>query len=1035
MAYLTPRQRREQSNKNTEQGAVNSDTKYLTPRQRRALEQSGASSVSPKKPAKSPMLKKSANTLEGAMEQARQKNYSGKLDMSDFSGKSSGIIQDNPVVWKKPFVTSPVPIKKLDPLPVKLLKSVPNFAASVFAAPGEALRHTSIQASNTIQGKPFKDIPKETSFTKDILPSGASKALDNLQQKHPIAGGLVRMGLETGADPTSYIGAGTIKNVKMGTAEKVMQNTVNQNTKIVNSLKPKTVAKTSTKLSEDLPSPASKIVTNKKAEPFTFKAAWDKLNKAYTRVVDTAHPFRKTDEETYRLATNSKSTGGIVDHILTNELVDKNGIKVGESFKKTVEAIPKGKEEDFWTYMSQRHNIDRAREGKALQPNYTQEMSAKAVAQFEAANPGYKKIGDSITGWIDNFMTKWGVDAGIVDKEVYSKLRETYKSYFPTQREFSELEKSINGGAKRKYIDLDTPIKKAVESERDIKNPIENIMNLVNRTVRTAKYNEVGKSLLDSVRKAPDKLKDLAEVIPTQEGMFANTDNVVSILENGKPTYLRINNKDLLDALNGLPKNTTNIKGLSNATNIFKSLITQKNPIFAIRNIARDLPTAYINGTEKNPIKFGRDLVSAGKDLLTNSKAAQQYKGVGGGGANFFNSGNPAKSAAQLNGGGIKSIIRKPLDAIEKFNNLTETAPRLAEFKRVTKKTGDVQKGLYAANDVTTNFSRGGDITKALDRNGVAYLNAGVQGLDKLVRQVATKPLQTLAKGAVAITAPTLILDHINKNNPAYKDLDQRTKDNYYLFPLPNGTFFKLPKAREYGVLLSTLEQRIARAVTGDKEAFKGLGKTVETNFSPTNPLESNMLSPIISNLPSNKDFAGRAIVPQGMLMDGRSKYLQYDEKTSTPSKWLAQQAKNRGIDLSPKQIDYIVKSYTGVIGQIGLPAATNNGGTSLQKAVKPITSQFTADPLYSNQVLTDFYDNFDKLKQKAADKNITQKIASKLVTPEEAIKNKFNKASLEISDKNKEIRALNQVKDNLKIRKLRQDIINIAKSTNEMLK
>ena len=89
-------------------------------------------------------------------------------------------------------------------------------------------------------------------------------------------------------------------------------------------------------------------------------------------------------------------------------------------------------------------------------------------------------------------MREWGVNAGTIDSEVYNGLRDTYKSYFPTQREFSELERSMPDSVRKQFVDQSSPVKKAKGSERDVNNPIENIMNLVNRTVKTARYNEVG---------------------------------------------------------------------------------------------------------------------------------------------------------------------------------------------------------------------------------------------------------------------------------------------------------------------------------------------------------------------------------------------------------------------------------------------------------------------------------------------------------------------------------------------------------------
>jgi hypothetical protein len=319
---------------------------------------------------------------------------------------------------------------------------------------------------------------------------------------------------------------------------------------------------------------------------------------------------------------------------------------------------------------------------------------------------------------------------------MYRELRYKYKNYFPTQREFSQLEDAIPDGVSKKFVDMRTPIRKATGSARDIKNPVENIMNLVNRTVRTAKYNEVGQTLVSSLRKNPEELSKYAEIL--KDKPKAMTDNIVTVLEKGEPIYVKFNNKGLLDSFNGLPEIINSPKALNAITGVYKSLITQKNLFFAIRNVFRDIPTAYVYGSEHNPFKFAANLGNAAKEIVANGEAYQRYKAVGGGGSNFFSSSKANKAANELIGNktalqkGI-GIAKKPIDFIEKFNNFTETAPRLAEFNTVLDKTGDVDKALAAANDVTVNFARGGNVTKTIDK-GVPYLNAGVQGLDKFFR-------------------------------------------------------------------------------------------------------------------------------------------------------------------------------------------------------------------------------------------------------------------------------------------------------------
>jgi hypothetical protein len=787
-----------------------------------------------------------------------------------------------------------------------------------------------------------------------------------------------------------------------------------------------------------------KIVSSSK-DKATFKQI---KNKLYTSTVDNNNPTAKfskvAKDDTFTLATNSASHKDISNNIMDTALVNKDGIKIGKSLKEVLKDmpndVPMADKASFENYLMDKHNIARAREGKPVKPNYNSEQSAATVSETERLHPEWSAKAKEITKWISDFMDEWGVKAGTLDEGLYNANKKMYPDYIPTNREYSSLELLTKGNGASGYANQTIPIKRATGSARDIIDPRESIAEMVERTVKSAKNNEVFQSMVNSLRNNPEELKGFAEIVGEPNG---NAANVVRVLEKGKPTYVQINDEDLLK--NVLNLNKTNAgkfeRGLRATMNVPKALITHKNPLFGIKNVARDLPTAYVYGSESNPIKFGANYLKAYYDIATNSKVYQQFKGVGAESGNFFDSGDSAKSINKLlrTDNWFQKGLKAIPNGIESFNSITESAPRLSEFKTVLKKTGDIQKALFAAKDVTTNFGRNGNFTKHVD-SGVMYLNAGVQGLDKLARQVKNKPLQTLGKGLASITAPALVINAINKNNPHYQELDNRIKDTYYHIPNPKDggeTFIKIPKSRELGVIFGSLEERALRMFKGDKKAFKGFANTVATNFSPANPIDNNLLAPAFINLPRNKDFADRPIVPQNMIQDKRSPNLQYDEKSSELSKWFGNAVKDLPLPdamKSPKQLDYIMRSYLGGIAQVGLPATTKSldkTKTPGQKAIDVIKSQFISDPTYSNQAVSDFYDNLDKVTSTATDKTIIGKLPSKLLTPEEAIKNRFNKASKEISDLNKLIK---QATSDEEIRNYKKQIIGIATQMNRMV-
>jgi hypothetical protein len=797
------------------------------------------------------------------------------------------------------------------------------------------------------------------------------------------------------------------------------------------------------------------------------------LSDLYQRFVNVQNPtkaFSKAagakvaSENPYILSMNASNSGGVSNFILNEGLADKSGNIIGKSFKDVTAEIPKTQQNAFEDYLLNKHNISRTAEGK---PVFTTDIngnkvdstvSKQVVAAYEKDHPNFKTASENLQKWWGSFIDEWGVNSGLISEDTAKVMRKTYPDYVPTYRDFADIERTSGvKGAKSEFVNQSNTLKKATGSDRNVISPMQSFTQLVQKMVKASKYNEVGQAIVKAIKKSPDELRAFAEIVPEKDSFNlgnnlengidelsvqwknATSDlsknNIVRVMVGGEPVHIQINDKSFLRALTGAdqqPSANLAAKVLRKGTGTYKALITGDNPLFALTNIARDVPTYLINGTENNPIKALGTLGKAAKGVLTNSKEFQEYKALGGGGGGFFK-----QDYASLGKKG--GLISK----VEKFNNATEQTPRFAEYLSTKNKLGNTYdakvQGLYNANDVTTNFARHGDVTKSVDM-GVPYLNPGVQGLDKIIRQVVTHPVGTLVKGVVAVTLPTVALDAINWNNPNYQALDNRTKDNYFL--IPNGldkdangqakTFIKIPKSREFGVLFGSLAERITRQVMGQPNSFKGFGSSAMSNIAPANPISSNFFTPVATLATGgNKDWAGRPIVPAAL--QNLSPKNQYDEKTSEIAKSLGNMT-----GMSPKQIDYLITSYMGVIGQLGLPFATKSsyGSNVGGNLLSPVTRKFTSDPLYSNQAVQDFYDNAQKAKTAAADKNFSLG-ANSQTTPEDTINSQFTAAQTKMLALQKQINALNSGGDlqkQSKILSLRQQMVQTATDANSLM-
>ena len=772
--------------------------------------------------------------------------------------------------------------------------------------------------------------------------------------------------------------------------------------------------------------------------------------KAYRETVNNTQGINRTvkgldlqgSENPAVMAVNSRNAGGTVNYIEEHGLVDMSGKPVlNKSIMDAFNGMPKDQQNAFDEYLFHLHNIDRVREGK---PVFGYKVSAadsqKAISTLEKSYPGFKDRASTVRRTLDGLLNEWGVKSGLVSPELRDTLQTMYKNYVPTYR---KLEGVGTITTKTRAAGPAKLINTAIGGDEPLITLRESIPMLINKTVKAARKNEVYQGILNAARANPEngfakvlgkdtsfEGKSLLNSVKNDglEGIAANADKalqtdpklgyLLTVMEHGQPVKMQVT-KELFDSLKALDHvdDTSLHRALQIAkkytTNPFKSLITGYNPLFAVRNAARDIPTAFIQGTENNPLKFVGNLGTAAKEMVTKSPRFEEYKALGGEGGNYFNVERGLRPDGKL---------KKVANAIGALNNFTETLPRYGEYVGALKRGGEdytnKMQALHNAAEVTVNFSRHGNVTKAVDAI-VPYLNPSVQGVDKFARSMS-KPVN-VAKAIGIVTTPTAALYVLNQtvNKAGYDQLDNRMKDTYFLIPQSDGKPIKIPKSREAGVLFGALFERLARTVQGQAESFKGFGSNVATNFVPNNPFENGIISPFVHDLPLNKDFAGRPVVPAYMVNDKRSPRYQYDEQTSEIAKKIGDT-----FNLSPKQIDFLIKSYTGIVGQIVQPLATKNGA-SLPNI---LSRNFVADPLYNNEILNNFYQRMDGLRQAATDKNITQNIPSRVVTPEEQKYNAMLKVSKEISALKKQQLQAQTAGDQNQVNIFQSKVLDLAK-------
>ena len=708
-----------------------------------------------------------------------------------------------------------------------------------------------------------------------------------------------------------------------------------------------------------------------------------------------------------------------------NIIKDSDGKPLNmQPLQKILAEIDNKSKPDFEMYLVYKHGLEFLENDKRVFADDSindKEFISKEIKRLEKAYPQFKKTAEELYSWYKSFIYEYGVKSGLLSKEQYKALNEKYPCYVPFNRNADGGSK----GVKKSVANQKAPIMRAKGSGLEILSPIESITQKVAQFMNAADRNAVMQDIAnkadnveglgylleqvppdmmpvtvstESIKKGinewyreqsengnlPDDFTDtIDEIIGDTVTQFVQSNNqgrnVVWVYRKGKKTLYQVHDPNLLTALTGLnkPQFGAFTRAVGNITRLFKVLTTGGNFAWSITsNTPRDFNSAYKYSVEKNPIKFTVDYVRAVISAFSQvrgdkaSDIVKLYKTVGGGYNNslIYNSKELKTTMSELikkDESYLKHFISRfnLIEAIEQLADFIETAPRLAEFKRVYEQTGDAQKALLAAEEITVNFNRSGSKSKVIDQY-IPYFNAGIQGVNKLVSTAldSEKNKAFFAKTVVSgvITVGLLFAWNMlamgDDDNDEYEKLSAYKKNNFYNFYIGNGKFFSIPKSKDTAVFDSTLERVFEIALKEDvdySQEIKDYLSYLWLVFAPPLPTDAIILS-TAKDLWRNEDFKGTPIVSS--YYEKLEPKEQYNEKTTYIAKALGQLT-----GYSPMKIDHIINSNLGILGLLNKSLGRTEKDWLLGIGTKLIT-----DNAYSTDILNQFYDNADKYEKKA---------------------------------------------------------------------
>lgn len=663
-----------------------------------------------------------------------------------------------------------------------------------------------------------------------------------------------------------------------------------------------------------------------------------------------------------------EKTGKSLTEIIAPFKKDLNGLRAFLVAERAIEVEASGRKSGF--------DVEAAKK-----------VSAEGLAKYgEAAQEIYT---------FQRNMLKYLRDSGRVSQKAYDAMLAKGEKYVPFGRILEEIEAGGEG--------LGTVLKEFKGSEKSIQDPFLTIVENTEKIMKIAERNRAMAKTVEFAEKfAPE------ELVKIESKGRSLKKNEIEIWRNGEREVYQ-GDKNLIEALRGLEGNAPTQNFLLKIARTFTTVkrygITM-TPDFVVKNFLRDTLTAKVfskSGT--TPI----DVVVAMGDLFKKNDHYYNWLKSGGANGSFLelNARYLEKDVFKLDEqtGFIKeklNVIRRPIEMLALMGNIVESAPRLAEFKKTSKRLGTLEGG-FAAREITVDFQRVGAKMQALNAI-TAFQNVSIQGLDRTIRAVKDNPKDVGLKVSAYIVAPSVYLWWANHEDERYKEIPRWEKDIYWhiitddwqpvkdgedVAGLPEhmiretargleinrGTIYRIPKPQELGMIGSLAERTLDAYVADNPGAYKDLGATLKEMVVPS--LVPDVITPVAEHATKRNFFTDRPLVPT--YLENEIPAMRYTEYTTETSKALGKILGSipyvrETYGSSPMVIENYVRGWTGTLGMYALQLADAGliATGSVDDPVKPawtvadipaVKSFVTRYPSAQAQSIQDFYDEADKAK------------------------------------------------------------------------
>lgn len=649
----------------------------------------------------------------------------------------------------------------------------------------------------------------------------------------------------------------------------------------------------------------------------------------------------------------------------------------------------RGKFDDVRALLKARRDLNIRMRGGAEKSDVATDVLERAIRDAEA-DPAVKDAADAING-VYRDLLKRKYDAGMMTYATYKNILDSEDFFSPFVREFVEEANAAGTvGRGKKWAVSSAGIKRmdrTMQANAQTADPLEVLQSSVERA-----FKEIGRQNVQNVLASFADLDKIPNLIRRVDGEVTPGAATFTQMRSGRPVQYEVLEKDLFDAIAGQgPSSINNMFLLKMPAIALRAGVTLR-PVFAITNAIRDVAMSGIQrpdvqrairemaaggavgGTYKaftaeegermkgflqgagmgvgvgayarpawETMVAMRSVVGATlppnapdivKRMTGDGEDYKQFLRLGGSTEGFYvrNATDAQEFLKRMERDGtIKDIINpgNVYRALTYVGTVSEQMTRLAAFNQLKKAGFTDAAAVLGAQDRTLRFAQRGKMgAKVADI--AAFWNPRVQGMVKLGKLL--KDPRTAGMAAAMITAPTLALWNVNKDNPEYWDTPVWERNLFWLVPKSGAPdeygkvgFWRIPKPFEIGILFASLPERFLDAAaqsgvdvpllqTGETAAPRvaepgtAIKETVGTALGEATygllPIPTAVQVPL--QLMTNRDiFRGRPIVSRTDL--------PAPQQATPESSAIARVLAERGI--SPQKTDFAIRGTFGGLG------------------------------------------------------------------------------------------------------------------------